>query len=161
VALSQQSGIARATLTQLESGHGNPTLETLYALADTLRIPLADLLPVNSTVGTTVIRNGEAARVSGTTLDAALLARIPGSYHVDLYDMTIAAHSQHRSAPHRVGTIEHVHVHSGRLAVGSIDEIVQLAAGDFARFDGGKEHIYNAPEMNSKVTLAIATPVGL
>ena len=33
VELAARSGVARATLTQLESGRGNPTIETIAALA--------------------------------------------------------------------------------------------------------------------------------
>ncbi|MDN5726301.1 MAG: helix-turn-helix domain-containing protein, partial [Propionibacteriales bacterium] len=32
--LARRAGLARATLTQLEAGSGNPTLETLYGLAN-------------------------------------------------------------------------------------------------------------------------------
>jgi transcriptional regulator with XRE-family HTH domain len=35
-ALAERSGVARATLTNLEAGRGNPTVDTLYALADAL-----------------------------------------------------------------------------------------------------------------------------
>ncbi|HEX6618767.1 MAG TPA: helix-turn-helix transcriptional regulator, partial [Solirubrobacteraceae bacterium] len=44
VALARDSGVARATLAQIEAGRGNPTLETLYALANTLQVALADVI---------------------------------------------------------------------------------------------------------------------
>ena len=39
--LSRRSGVARNTIASLERGEGNPTVDTLYALADALGVPLA------------------------------------------------------------------------------------------------------------------------
>jgi DNA-binding Xre family transcriptional regulator len=44
VTLAKDSGGARATLTKLEERAGNPTIDTLYALADTLGVTLGDLI---------------------------------------------------------------------------------------------------------------------
>ena len=38
--LSRRSGVARNTIAALERGEGNPTVDTLYALADALGVPL-------------------------------------------------------------------------------------------------------------------------
>lgn len=43
-ALSAKSGVAENTILAIEKGRGNPTIETLAALAKTLGIPLIDLL---------------------------------------------------------------------------------------------------------------------
>ncbi|WP_329416772.1 helix-turn-helix domain-containing protein [Streptomyces sp. NBC_00704] len=42
--LARRAGLSKATLSQLEAGRGDPTIETLDALAMALRIPLTDLL---------------------------------------------------------------------------------------------------------------------
>ena len=42
--LARASGIAKATLSALEAGKGNPTIETLSALATALGVPFGDLL---------------------------------------------------------------------------------------------------------------------
>lgn len=39
--LAERSMVARAAIVQLEAGEGNPRLETLVALAETLEVPLA------------------------------------------------------------------------------------------------------------------------
>lgn len=39
--LAERAMVARATIIQLEAGEGNPRLETLVALAETLEVPLA------------------------------------------------------------------------------------------------------------------------
>src|SRR3954465_6785075 len=72
--LARRSGVARNTITALESGSGNPTVDTLYALADALGVPLSALLepPPSSPE---VVRAGEGSFVAGAALDAHLLNR--------------------------------------------------------------------------------------
>src|SRR5580692_8247844 len=43
-ALAETAGIGKGSLSEIENGARNPTLSTLYALADTLGVPLATLL---------------------------------------------------------------------------------------------------------------------
>ena len=42
--LARATGTSKATLSIIESGGANPTIDTLAALADALRVPLAELL---------------------------------------------------------------------------------------------------------------------
>jgi transcriptional regulator with XRE-family HTH domain len=75
-ALAQRSGVARGTLAQLERGEANPTVETLYAIANTLGVPLAELLasPADEP-GVRVVRAGSGPSVPGGGLEANLLER--------------------------------------------------------------------------------------
>src|SRR5689334_6952555 len=42
--VAKQAGIAKSTLSQLESGSGNPSVETLWALSVTLDVPFSRLV---------------------------------------------------------------------------------------------------------------------
>ena len=42
--LAKRAGIAKSTLSQLESGAGNPSVETLWALSVALDVPFARLI---------------------------------------------------------------------------------------------------------------------
>src|SRR6185369_8292111 len=42
--LAERAGVGKATLSEIESGQRNPTLETLYAIAAPLRVGLSALL---------------------------------------------------------------------------------------------------------------------
>ena len=71
--LARASGVARATLAELEAGRGNPTVETLYGLASVLGVTLADLLVEAEAPAVQVVRAGEGPHVSGPVLQARLL----------------------------------------------------------------------------------------
>lgn len=61
--IARRAGIAKSTLSQLESGNGNPSLETLWSLCVALDIPFARLLEPQQPV-TQVIRRGEGTKSS-------------------------------------------------------------------------------------------------
>ncbi|MFC9675739.1 helix-turn-helix domain-containing protein [Streptomyces sp. NPDC056949] len=49
--MARGAGLSKATLSQLEAGNGNPTIDTLDAIAIALRIPIADLLARDADTG--------------------------------------------------------------------------------------------------------------
>src|SRR4051794_41954335 len=74
--LARRAGIAKSTLSQLEAGQGNPSVETLWALAVALGVPFSRLIeaPVPRV---RVTRAGEGPRIrsehaefAGTMLSA-------------------------------------------------------------------------------------------
>src|SRR4051794_16116831 len=72
--LSRRSGVARNTIAALEAGEGNPTVDTLYALANALGVPLSDLLD-RPAPGAEVVRAAAGPAVEGAALEAHLLER--------------------------------------------------------------------------------------
>jgi transcriptional regulator with XRE-family HTH domain len=143
--LARASGVARATLAELEGGRGNPTVETLYALASVLGVTLADLLVEPEAAAVQVVRAGEGPHVSGPVLEARLLrqAAVERS-RVEVYELRVLPGRPRRADPHPAGVTEQLLVHSGRLRVGPEREPVELGPGDFVAFDGSVAHMYEA-----------------
>ena len=157
--LARRSGVARGTLAQLEAGQGNPTVDTLYALANALGVPLADLLEREQEPGAVhVVRAEEGASVDGAALGARLLERFerPGLIG-ELYAIRFHSGSVRHAQPHPLGVIEHLHLHEGCARVGPEDAPVELAAGDYVRFDGSVPHRYEAIGGEAGGTLLVMT----
>jgi transcriptional regulator with XRE-family HTH domain len=155
VALARDSGVARATLAQLEAGRGNPTLETLYALANTLGVALADVIAPPPSSDVSVVRAGEGPRVAGAAVRARLVARVSGPF--ELYDMALRVGRRQRSQAHPAGVVEHVLIHTGRARVGPESAPVELGPGDYARYPADVVHVYEALEAVG-ATLLIESP---
>ena len=143
--LARASGVARATLAELEAGRGNPTVETLFGLASVLGVTLSDLLVEAAAPAVQVVRAGEGPHVTGPVLQARLLrqATVDG-VRVELYELEVLPGRPRRADPHRAGVTEQLLVHSGRLRVGPESEPVELEPGDFVAFDGSVAHVYEA-----------------
>jgi transcriptional regulator with XRE-family HTH domain len=158
VVLARDSGVARATLAQLEAGRGNPTLETLYALANTLGVGLGELIAPAAEHDVAVVRFHEGARVAGAAVRARLVARIALRGSIEVYDFSLRAGRRQRSDPHPPGVVEHMLVHTGRARVGPESAPVELGPGDYARYAANVAHVYEALEPGTTATLVMQTP---
>jgi transcriptional regulator with XRE-family HTH domain len=156
VALAERSGVARATLTKLEAGRGNPTIDTLYALADALGAALGDLIGEPGTSRVEVLRAGEGAHVTGA-VSARLLDRVLGHRLAEVYEVSFATRTRHAN-PHPRGVVESLIVTSGRLRVGPAADPVQLESGDFVRFPGDVPHLYQALGGPARGVLVMSHP---
>jgi transcriptional regulator with XRE-family HTH domain len=158
--LSRRSGVARNTIAALERGEGNPTIDTLYSLADALGVPLADLLVTREpSAAVQVVRAGAGLHVEGAALDADLLERIerPG-FLGELYAIRFHAGETRLAQPHPFGVEERLHIVSGRVRVGPVADTVELGPGDYATYSGAVPHLYEALDGPASGTLLILTP---
>ncbi|PXY19240.1 helix-turn-helix domain-containing protein [Prauserella muralis] len=145
--VARRAGIAKSTLSQLESGTGNPSVETLWALGVALDVPFAHLVePTRPRVQ--VIRAGEGPAVPAEHADyvATLLASCPPHARRDLYLLTAEPGRPRESDPHMPGVIEHVVLCAGRALAGLTEEPVELAPGDYTAYPGDVPHVFKALE---------------
>jgi transcriptional regulator with XRE-family HTH domain len=158
-ALARESGVARATLAELEAGRGNPTVETLYGLAKVLGITFADLLVEADAPPVHVVRAGEGAQVAGAEVQARLLRQASVERaRLELYDMHVVAGEPRHADGHQAGVTEHLLIHTGHLRVGPESGPVEVGPGDFVAFEAGVPHIYEALDADVVATLVIVTP---
>ncbi|MFB9777662.1 helix-turn-helix domain-containing protein [Brevibacterium otitidis] len=139
--------MSKSTLSVLEAGAGNPSLETMWALATAYQVPLAQLLdPPAPEVS--VIRRGQMPQLASGSADyaAVLLSASPPHVRRDLYLITAEPGAVKESEPHEAGTIEHVIIGAGAARVSVAGETVELAAGEYLRCPGDAAHTFEALE---------------
>lgn len=153
--LARRTGLSKATLSQLEAGAGNPTIDTLDAIAVALSIPLTDLLTREATPGTLHVPATEAI-ADGPTRE--LLRRISGGHSLELWRLRLPAHTDVAGIPHAPGTVEHLLVASGHLTAGPTDDPRDLHPGDLLAFAGDAPHTYRTDATPADVTVVIASP---
>jgi transcriptional regulator with XRE-family HTH domain len=152
--VARRAGIAKSTLSQLESGTGNPSVETLWALCVTLDVPFAQLVePPKPRVQ--VIRADEGPVFAAEHADyvAKVLSACPPNARRDLYLITAQPGAPRESEPHRAGTFEHVVLSRGRALVGLIDDPVEIHPGDYIGYPGDVPHIFKAMEPDTAAVL--------
>lgn len=148
--VARRAGIAKSTLSQLEAGNGNPSLETLWSLCVALNIPFARLMEPE-VKRLQVIRKGEGMVVSAELADyqAALLASCPPGGRRDLYLITSQPGTPRASEPHPPGSVEHIIIAQGRARVGPSDAPVLLGPGDYICYPADEPHLFEALEPNT------------
>jgi transcriptional regulator with XRE-family HTH domain len=152
--VARRAGIAKSTLSQLESGTGNPSIETLWALCVALDTPFSRLLdPPRPAVQ--VIRAGEGPTVAAARADyqATLLTACPPGARRDVYRITAEPGPGRLSDPHMPGVVEHAVLSAGRALVGLADSPVELAPGDYVCYPADVPHVFQALEPGTSAVL--------
>ncbi|MGW4489935.1 helix-turn-helix domain-containing protein [Amycolatopsis sp. NPDC004368] len=145
--VARRAGLAKSTLSQLESGAGNPSVETLWALGVALDVPFSRLVePDRPQVR--VIRAGKGPTVFAEHADYActLLSACPPSARRDVYVIRAEPGTPRRSDPHMNGVVEHIVICAGRARVGVTDDPVELLPGDYISYPGDVPHLFEALE---------------
>ncbi|MBF6097854.1 helix-turn-helix transcriptional regulator [Nocardia cyriacigeorgica] len=154
--VANRAGIAKSTLSQLESGTGNPSLETLWALCVALDMPFSRLLdPPRPSVR--VIRAGQGPVVAAAESEyrATLLSAGPADARSDLYRITAEPGEPRRSEPHMRESVEHILLCAGRARVGPADSPEELEPGDYISYPGDVAHLFEALEPGTWATLVV------
>ncbi|TDD36076.1 XRE family transcriptional regulator [Actinomadura sp. KC06] len=142
--LSRRSKIGKATLSQLEAGAGNPTIETVFSLSRALEVAISDLLDHREPSGPTVVRAADVEVLRGEGVDLRPLRGIEsGGAIFEVYDQRVRAGRTQDSLGH--GGTEHTIVQAGRLRVRVDGRDVELGPGDYVGFDARLPHSYTAP----------------
>ncbi len=155
-ALARNSGLAKQTLANLESGTGNPTVETLLAVAGALGIGVSWL--VTEWDSPVLVRRGAdaewAADVAGRrrTLDQIHGTGLVTTAVVELDSARVVR----PALP--PGALHHAYVVSGRVLAGPVEDLHTLEPGDFIRFAGDVPHVIRA-EAGGSAILHIVTTV--
>lgn len=145
-ALAKLAGIGKGSLSELETGSRNPTLETLYALALPLAVPLASLL-------------GDTPGAEGS--DDVLTARLLEVRHHDdggtteVYWLRIAARGTRVSPAHGQGVTEHLLVVRGTVRAGPAGQERLIEQGRAHSWRSDTEHTYTATDGAAEAVLTI------
>jgi len=144
--LATRADVAKATLTNLEQGRGNP-------------------LEDRRETATVVVRAQQGTRVRGSTpggkLDLRLVDRIERGGLVEVFDMFLPGGTEHRGAPHGTGVVERVFVHAGAITVGPVGDPLTLGPGDYARYRGDGPHVYRSAGEDVHGMLLVGYPPAL
>ena len=147
-ALARAAGIGKGSLSELESGQRNPTLDTLYAVAGPLQVPLTALL-------------GEESGTEGS--DGSLSARLLHVEHladgtlIEVFWLRIIPGGERISPAHSPGTRESIYLAEGDLTAGPLDAQESASAGQTLAWLSDVTHAYRSTT-GAAGTLTITTP---
>ena len=150
--LAKRAGIGKATLSGVETGTRNPTLETLWAITAQLGVPIAAILdtPPSPQI------------MHGTAVEAALLDVFDDErVTYELYRLRIPPGITQSSAAHLEGVSEHLTVFSGTLVAGPVDAPLTAGPGHHIAWRSDVPHSYLAvgpDEVRASLLMRYPTP---
>ncbi|WP_327046044.1 XRE family transcriptional regulator [Microbispora sp. NBC_01189] len=153
--LARRAGVGKATVSGLEHGTRNPTLETMYAIAAALSVPMSALtLDAGAPAGA-------ASPVRGAAVVSTLLEvfREPGATY-EMFRLRILAGAEQTSPAHPPGVTEHLSVIRGAVRTGPAAAPLTAAAGEHLSWAADVPHVYAAlGGVEAHAILLIRTPV--
>ncbi len=143
-ALARAAGVGKATLSGLENGTRNPTLETLWAITAELGVPLA--MAVGTPPPVDAGGSGRAQVVPvvhGTAVEGTLLQVFEDEkVTYELYRLVLRAGTTQVSPAHHEGVTEHVTVFAGTLSAGPAGAPLRAGPGEHISWRSDVPHAY-------------------
>jgi XRE family transcriptional regulator, regulator of sulfur utilization len=138
--LAKKAGLTRATVSKIEAGEGNPTLETIAALSDVFQKSASEL-----------IRLSEIAQCEQATTQRFQTDGIRGAHiafpHFEVFHIRARTGVRKLSEPqHHENTAEVCLVLAGRLKLAVADQTYALGPGEAIRFKALQEHRFDILE---------------
>lgn len=133
--LARRSGLSKQTLSKLEQGEGNPTVDTLAAVGSALDVSVPRLL---TEWGSPIFvrRAADGEWLHGAEGEERFLDEIFGTGRVQnvLVRFERGGDSPAIETVLSPGTLHHLYLISGRLRTGPVGDSVDLGPGDYVRF---------------------------
>ncbi len=143
--LAEVSGLSKVLLSQIEKGHNNPTIQTIWKIANGLKVPYSALIDAPHDE-MRVVTYEEALTRCQPTSDARsrVLCYYPSSPHqnFELFSIEIEPGGGYVSPEHSQNSIEYIYVQEGALSLTVGDRRHEVRAGDCLRFPSDQPHEY-------------------
>ena len=138
--LAKRAGVAKSTLFKIEENKTNPTINTIWAIAEVLGVPFGEL-----------VGEGE---IKGEGVSVVLIEKTD---EFESYKMNLKEGAEYIAKPHFSGATERVYVLNGMVTVGRVDNPKNLKSGEILEFEADKTHIYKS-ETPSTLIVTIFYP---
>ncbi|GAB3136051.1 XRE family transcriptional regulator [Tsukamurella serpentis] len=147
--LARRAGVGKGSLSEIEAGGRNPTIETLYALCGPLDVPLTAL--VGETPGAHSVSEGGMRTV-------LLSARRLPDVTVEVFRLEFPGGADHVSPGHGPAVREHLTVVDGALRVGPVGAETIVRRGDAHSWTSSGPHRFAAVDGPAEAVVVITTP---
>ncbi|SME94916.1 helix-turn-helix domain-containing protein [Pseudobacteriovorax antillogorgiicola] len=138
--LARRADIPRTTLSNLESGTGNPSLRTLVSLAKGLRVSVEELLSPPHREVELIKKQDLPLEERGKVCITKILPEVRSGFAIDR--VKIEARGRMKGAPHKVGTKEYLCPLKGSVTLFLEGDAYIVKAGDLLIFPGDHHHSY-------------------
>src|SRR5579883_2064550 len=155
-ALAKQTGLSKSTISMIEAGTANPSLEVLWRLTQALSVPLGALLGAEQRPAPRVVRAGEGTVVASESgARVRLLLAQPRLYRTEVYELSLGREEGYISSAHAVGTEEFLLCLEGHLEVGPLEQEAHLEPGDALWCVADQSHRYRSAQGARAVVLML------
>jgi transcriptional regulator with XRE-family HTH domain len=141
--VAETTGVSKSMLGQIERGESSPTIQTVWKIANGLRVSFSSLMDVPESE-TVVVSLADIPPVRGDEGKFRVYSVFP--YHEDTRFEILAVElddgAYSSSEAHTPGTVEYLLVVAGEIRVAAGDEERTLRSGDSMKYRADRPHSY-------------------
>lgn len=141
--VAKLTGVSKSMLGQIERGEANPTISTLWKIANGLKVSFTALIN-QPQPETQVIRKGDIdplTECDGKFVNYPYFPFEEGR-RFEIYRIDVEEGGVLKAEPHPDGTYEFISVFDGQLTVAFGDEVYEIAEGEALKFRADRSHSY-------------------
>ncbi|WP_313894631.1 XRE family transcriptional regulator [Psychrobacillus sp.] len=140
---AELTGVSKTMLGQIERGESNPTVTTLWKIANGLRLSLSSLISGDSP-SVTVIKKNKLDPIIENNGQYQVYPVVPfnAEKQFEVFAITIEPGCEHRSEPHNPGVEEYIFVNEGTLELAIGEKSYVVNSEDAITFQADRAHIY-------------------
>lgn len=158
-ALSEQSGVSRRMIINIEQGEANPSIAILLKLAYSLGVGLPKLV-MSAARDSTAAHSDSLVWQGERGGYARLVTATDSGDTLELWDWVLQPGESHSSEPHLSGTRELIHVLEGALTLMVADRVREISEGSGHSFNGDQPHAYaNNTDHPVRFSLSVHEPI--
>lgn len=140
--LARATGTGKATLSGIEHGRANPTVETLAGLTAALQVSIGELLEEPPLGEIRIVRATHSGPTSHEGIPRRLLDTLPSGANIEVSELVLAARQSYEVPARASGARTHLYVLSGKLIAGPAEQPTELTIGDYASFPADVPLVY-------------------
>ncbi len=154
--LSNLSGISKVMLSQIEKEDANPSINTIWKIANGLKIPYTKLLEEFSK-DTVVIKKADSIEQENETENYRAFCYFANNRtrNFEFFRIEIDPFSSNKAVGHSDKTEEYIYVLKGKLILETKGIQYKLSEGDAICFDSSFPHIYINQQNTMLMCIAI------
>lgn len=156
--LARGTGMSKATLSGIENGRANPTVETLSTLAAALGVSVAEMLDEPPLGEMRISRASGASFIEQDSLRRRPLESVAATGVVEISEIALRAHQQLELGPGPSGARARLFVLAGQLITGPVERNTELAAGDYLAFPADVAYVLVAGAKPVRALLVSSSP---
>ena len=154
--LAERCGVSKVMLSQLERGEGNPTINTLWKIANGLQADYSQLIapPFRAMQ---IVRQQEIPMQTedGGRFHSRCCFPATAARRFDIFEAELLPEGEHHSEGHSPRTQEYILVHQGALEIAIGQDSTVLQSGDAVCFDCSQPHSFR----NAATDAAVFTDI--
>jgi transcriptional regulator with XRE-family HTH domain len=156
--LARATGMSKATLSGIENGRANPTVETLAGLAAALRISVGELLEELPLGEVRIVRAVDGKLRQRNGVPHRLLESFALGEGLEVAEIALRARQVQEVDAKPEGARASVYVLEGALIAGPLERSTELGAGDYMTFPADVPHVYSAGRRAARALMLTQIP---